>query len=643
MKRLFCLLLAFILLPMVPTGTVKASETVTILSVTPDKNIAYMYEDITYTVATSGTTTGDTRYQYFIYVNGKDQSFNGMFASQVSNLSTTVFKVHCYMAGDYKLGCAVVQKGVRYPQMVGMERGAPDKVSPVTKVAYELNGGIVFPDRTSAKTGESLAWTSTAYDGFAPLKYNWNILCDGNPVMACSGLKTTKTVTCQLEQPGAYDAVVWVYDDGGTVKYAKSAVSVPVAQGLSIKSVQANQEIAKTGENLRWTILEPVGGKGFNSCQFSFDVYRDNALIHKNPWNKSVNLNWKADKPGNYKAVAYVTDGTEQGAKSSPVTRVADPMAIVSVKANRTSAPVGAEIIWTTATSGGIDPEYCFDLFRDGQPIADTNFSYSNAFTWKTAASGSYRVTGTAFDAFGDLLTKDSAAVAVSASSKLAVKSIHADRTKAAVGEKITWTAVAMGGSGSKSYKFEVYKNDVKLPLPAAFATSAQYGYTPTAPGKYKAAVYVKDATGSTTSPVYSEETSVQALVPLSAGLPHALPVFVSLPPQSAAFRLPEMVAVRPLPEPTDALRTAAPKVTTRPPAKTVTPRPAPTGPTPGYPLPTATSSILTPAPLTPEPVTQAPYIATQAPSIVTPPPYPVVIMVTGMISFFATPTPGID
>ncbi len=635
MKRAFCALMVMCLFIVNPADMAKAAGLATIVSVAPDKNYAYVYEDITYSVSIANTQVSNIRYDYFVIIDGKEEN-NSLLAGNTKNLGTNMFKVYCIKEGDYQLGCRVVQnRGERYTGF----GPPPDMISPVTKVAWPLEGGIVYPDKTSAKTGEVIAWTSTAYDGFAPLKYNWNIMCDGNTVMACSGLKTSKTLTCPADKPGIYTAEVWIQDAAGTNVYAKCPAGVPVSQGLAIKSVEPSKKIAKTGEDIRWTAIEVIGGAGYKSYQFSFDVYRDNALVQKNPWNKSINYTWKPDKPGNYTAMGYVSDGKDQAAAKSAVTRVANPLAIVSVKANRTGAPVGAEIIWTTTTAGGIDPLYSFDLFKDSQYLSGSAFGKSNAYTWTAVSAGSCRVTGSAFDVFGDMAKQDSAAITVSASSKLAVKSVHVDRTTAAVGEKITWTAAAMGGSGGKSYQFEVYRNDVKLSLPAAFTASSTYSHTPASPGKYKAAVYVKDPAGSTTSPVYSQEILVQALVPFSADLPYALPVYVSLPPDYAPYQLPDQVVVQAVPEPTAMAMTAAPKTTAKPPVRTVTPKPAATGPTPAYlltatPVPTATipASILTPEPIIDVPVTPAPAVT-----------FPLVYVVPGLILPILSPTPGID
>ena len=166
----------------------------------------------------------------------------------------------------------------------------------------------------------------------------------------------------------------------------------------------------------------------------------------------------------------------------------------------------------------------------------------------------------------------DSAHIQVKVSSALAVKSIQVDKIQAPIGEKITWTAAAMGGSGGVLFKFNIYKDD-KLLKTGTFSQMNQFDYTPTEAGIYKTGVYVKDTASASYSPVYSAETVVFALVPLSGAL-DVLTVEVSPTPLFPAINFPDNVTIQITPIPA-----ATKKPTPQPTVHLITPAPVPVDP----------------------------------------------------------------
>ena len=76
-----------------------------------------------------------------------------------------------------------------------------------------------------------------------------------------------------------------------------------------------------------------------------------------------------------------------------------------------------------------------------------------------------------------------------------AILSVKAGKTSSAVGEKITWTAKAVGSEKPLKYCFVLYKNGKKIKT-QAYSTKSTFSYTPKGAGTYKVKVYVKDASG---------------------------------------------------------------------------------------------------------------------------------------------------
>ena len=99
-------------------------------------------------------------------------------------------------------------------------------------------------------------------------------------------------------------------------------------------------------------------------------------------------------------------------------------------------------------------------------------------------------------DSAGTVVTKTSSGVTVTAAVPLTISSVKADKTAAAVGEAITWTGAATGGTGTLQYGFRIYW-DGTLVMKGSYGSSRTVTYTPTAAGTYTAKFYVKDSAGT--------------------------------------------------------------------------------------------------------------------------------------------------
>ena len=99
----------------------------------------------------------------------------------------------------------------------------------------------------------------------------------------------------------------------------------------------------------------------------------------------------------------------------------------------------------------------------------------------------------------------------------VSITSVKASKTKASVGEKITWTSTATGGSGTLQYGFRIYK-DGALVKKSSYGTAATYSYTPEEAGTYKVKVYVKDAAGTVVTKKSRSIAITASTVPVLTG-----------------------------------------------------------------------------------------------------------------------------
>jgi hypothetical protein len=180
------------------------------------------------------------------------------------------------------------------------------------------------------------------------------------------------------------------------------------------------------------------------------------------------------------------------------------PLAIKSVSADQSSVRPGDAVTWSVSAQGNEGTlVYLFHVFKEGTTakIAQSNngtYTAQSSFSYTPAAEGTYYVK--VFVRYSDTtqgLNATGGSVTVSTTAPtLAISSVKADKTTAAAGEKITWTATASGGSGTLQYYFILYKDGTKLKT-RAYSTAKTFSYTPTEAGSYKAKVYVKDTAGT--------------------------------------------------------------------------------------------------------------------------------------------------
>ena len=97
-------------------------------------------------------------------------------------------------------------------------------------------------------------------------------------------------------------------------------------------------------------------------------------------------------------------------------------------------------------------------------------------------------------DSAGTVVTKTRDGVTVTG--PLTITSVNANKTGASVGEAITWTGAASGGTEPLQYGFRIYR-DGTLIVKGSYGSSKTVTYTPKEAGTYTVKFYVKDSVGT--------------------------------------------------------------------------------------------------------------------------------------------------
>ena len=266
-----------------------------------------------------------------------------------------------------------------------------------------------------------------------------------------------------------------------------------LAASLTVNSITADKTSAAAGTKITWT-AKASGGAG--SYRYCFYVFKDNKILERGSYGTSATYSYTPTAGGSYTVRVYVKDGAGATANRMSDPTVISPAALaVTITADKSSASVGQKITWTAAATGGTGGyKYCYYLFKDGKILERGSYGTANTYSYTPTAGGSYTVRVYVKDSAGTALNKTSAAVSV-ANAPITV-TLTVDKTRAAVNEKVTWTAAATGGTGSYQYCFYLFK-DGKIKQRGSYGTAKTYSYTPTETGTYTVRVYVKDSAGT--------------------------------------------------------------------------------------------------------------------------------------------------
>ncbi len=433
-------------------------------------------------------------------------------------------------------------------------------------------------NKTGAAPGTAITWTATASGGSGTLKYYFLIYKDGTQI-ATRSYSTTRTFSYTLADAGTYKVKVYVKDEDGTkvhktgaavtiavppvitaqpspktVTSGKTAVFIVTASGTGLSyqwqyskdgSTWTNKSgataasytvTAKASYNgLRYRCKVTNAGGSVYSNSAKLTVTASKPVITIQPadqmaaegatvtfkivasgtglsyqWQYSKDASTWTNKSGataasytvtakaSYNGLRYRCKVTNAGGSvysnsaKLTVTSSAAPV-ISSVKADKTAAAAGAKITWTATASGGTGTlQYYFILYKDGTKVKTRAYSTVNTFSYTPLEAGTYKVKVYVKDTVGNKVNKTSAAVTVILGPP-AIISVKAGKTSSAVGEKITWTATAVGSEQPLKYYFILYKDGVKIKT-RSYSTTNTFSYTPTEAGAYKVRVYVKDA-----------------------------------------------------------------------------------------------------------------------------------------------------
>ncbi len=397
---------------------------------------------------------------------------------------------------------------VRAYTIMGWGDYDPVGVQATAEAVVPLSVTAVTPDKTSAGVGDTITWTASAQGNMGVIEYNFWLYLNGANIKTGT-YSTANTFSYVPTAVGAYSVKVYARyvgstdgvlqsREGGIVNVTAAAPAAP----LSVTGITADKTAANIGDTLTWTAAA-TGGSG--ALSYCFYVYKDGTAVYKGSYGAARTVSWKITEAGTYTAKVFVKDGAGKSAgklsAGVTVSAPAAPLSVTGITADKTAANVGATLTWTAAATGGTGTlRYCFYVYKDGAVVQKGGYGAAKTVSYTAAEPGTYTAKVFVRDGSGTTVNRLSAGVAVTGPvAPLAITGITVDKTNAGIGDTLTWTAAASGGTGTLRYCFYVYKDGATV-LKSGYGAAKTFSYTVTEPGTYTAKVFVRDGSGQTVS-----------------------------------------------------------------------------------------------------------------------------------------------
>ncbi len=313
-------------------------------------------------------------------------------------------------------------------------------------------------------------------------------------------------------------------------EYLTSA-NIHFTEPLTITGLKANKTGAAPGTAITWTATAS-GGSG--TLKYYFILYKDGTQIATRSYSKTKTFSYTPTEAGTYKVKVYVKDedGTKVHKTGAAVTIAVPP--VITAQPSPKTVTSGKTAVFTV-TASGTGLTYQWQYSKDGGTTW-YNKTDANSTTYTVTAKASYdgflyrcKVKNSAGAVYSN-----SAKLTVTSSAAPVISSVKANKTTAASGEAVTWTATASGGTGTLQYYFNLYKDGTKIAT-QAYSTARTFSYTPTEAGTYKVRVYVKDAEGTKVSKLSGAVTVTDPAV-ISSAEDYGLLLFTYVREKSGLF-----------------------------------------------------------------------------------------------------------
>ena len=240
--------------------------------------------------------------------------------------------------------------------------------------------------------------------------------------------------------------------------------------------------------------LKAVAFGGVESYKYQFKI--DNTEMQSG---SNATYSWKVAKGAHTLQVVVTDSQGHQVTVSKQFTGEGGSFEKLNAKisASTKQISVGEKVKLTASATGGSGKySYKFTLYKDGKWKDLQAYGNSTTYTWTAPETGKYSLYVAVNDSEGN---HTNAYVPIEVKKEQLIVSLKASAKSVLLGEKVSLTAIAKGGSEKYSYKFVLYDNDKWKDL-QTYGDSNTYTWTASKAGKYSLYVAVKDSEGNHTN-----------------------------------------------------------------------------------------------------------------------------------------------
>lgn len=375
----------------------------------------------------------------------------------------------------------------------------------VTKgLTYQVTESIPLKVRSFTTDAPSPQYTGSSIrltaEGEGEGNLEFKFLCQIDGVWEeIQGYSQENSTVWKPTVPGSYSLAVYVRNSQGQEISKILPYEIKAKNPITIQSFQAEKTSPQlVGTQIKLT-ASASGGEG--QLQYRFAYQKGDQWLTLKDYSSPNSAIWTPVTAGAYTLGVFVKDssGTEELKTMTFQVRSPDPIVISALLASPNgSQMLGGQVSLAASANGGEGSlRYRFAYQKDGAGwVTIQDYSSQQAVSWTPKEAGDYQVAVFVKDGMGNEEQK-SLSYTVNTPDPVEVTKFTMDLTSPQQpGTTIYLSASAKGGVGDYQYRF-AYKEGANWVYLGDYSTKNYVNWTPTEPGDYTLAAFVKDSMGA--------------------------------------------------------------------------------------------------------------------------------------------------